>query len=540
MWRRQGQNDFADQASGGGTGVADALVYQDYIWVITEYAGRERALIGGLIASGKRPSAEDMAALAIYQGKVNQVWDFVERLEHFRNVLPAGGGKTLRQRFDDSFAKLRQPILAAYTGDAPMPSNLPSWWEASTGAIGLLLQSQQIITQRVSTELAAYRKSVAWDFMGSVYQLLFAIAAAISALAYINRRVIKPLRRLTEGMNAYAGGNRDVAVPGSERQDEFGQLAKTFEMLVEAQNRSHDKLEALVNERTAALLKSETQVRNVLNTVPDGVITCDADGAIESFNPAAVDIFGFAAEEIHGQNINRLLRSEAAFGVSTESAEESENFDAVALLASGACHMITGERKNGTRFQMEFAAREMWLEDRRMYTALARDVSRRKEAEEALRLAKEQAETASRAKSEFLANMSHELRTPLNAIIGYSEMLSEEMAELDHEDHVTDLRKIHKSGNHLLGLINDILDLSKIEAKKMDLYLESFAIGGPVTDAAATAEPMVAKNGNTLEVNCPQGMGEMVADATKVRQILFNLLSKRRQVYRRWPYHARC
>ena len=136
-----------------------------------------------------------------------------------------------------------------------------------------------------------------------------------------------------------------------------------------------------------------------------------------------------------------------------------------------------------------------------------------------------QLELADRHKSEFLANMSHELRTPLNAIIGYSEMLQEDAADLGAEQFTEDLGRINAAGKHLLELINAVLDLSKIEAGKMELYLETFEVGGLVRDIAAVIQPLAAKNANRLELRGPDEAGTMRADQTKVRQALFNLLS---------------
>ena len=135
------------------------------------------------------------------------------------------------------------------------------------------------------------------------------------------------------------------------------------------------------------------------------------------------------------------------------------------------------------------------------------------------------AEVANKAKSQFLANMSHELRTPLNAIIGYSEMLQEEAEFSEAEEFVPDLQKIQNAAQHLLSLINDILDLSKIEAGRMELYLESFEIAPLVKEVADTIHPLMEKKGNILKINCPQDIGSMHSDLTKVRQNLFNLLS---------------
>jgi len=142
-----------------------------------------------------------------------------------------------------------------------------------------------------------------------------------------------------------------------------------------------------------------------------------------------------------------------------------------------------------------------------------------------LQEANSQLAEASRHKSQFLANMSHELRTPLNAIIGYSEMLQEEAEEIGEEAFIPDLQKVNAAGKHLLGLINDILDLSKIEAGRMDLFLETFEVGQLVRDVEAIVQPLIEKNGNTLVVSCPDDLGTMHADQTKLRQTLFNLLS---------------
>jgi signal transduction histidine kinase len=142
-----------------------------------------------------------------------------------------------------------------------------------------------------------------------------------------------------------------------------------------------------------------------------------------------------------------------------------------------------------------------------------------------LQILMEAAQSANRAKSQFLANTTHELRTPMNAIIGYSEMLAEEAEGLGQKAFVPDLQKIRIAGKHLLSLIDNVLDLSKIEAGKMDLYLETFDIRAAIGDILTTVEPQIHKNSNELNMDIPPQIGEMRADLTKVRQILLNLLS---------------
>jgi signal transduction histidine kinase len=142
-----------------------------------------------------------------------------------------------------------------------------------------------------------------------------------------------------------------------------------------------------------------------------------------------------------------------------------------------------------------------------------------------LRLTQQEVEAATRAKSEFVANMSHELRTPLNAITLYAELLQENAEADGRDDDVADLNKIRVSSKHLLGLINGLLDLSKIEAGRMELSLETFDVRHTVEELIGTIDALVRKNGNTLAVTYDGDVGTMTADVTKTRQILFNLLS---------------
>ena len=163
--------------------------------------------------------------------------------------------------------------------------------------------------------------------------------------------------------------------------------------------------------------------------------------------------------------------------------------------------------------------------DANYFYVYGRDITLERRAQNELVSAKEAAEAASRTKGAFLANMSHELRTPLNAIIGYSELLQEEAEDLDVADLVPDLRKIQTAGKHLLSLINDVLDISKIEAGKMELHIESFELTPVIREAIVSVRPVIEKNQNELVVELGSDLGSIDCDRTKLRQVLVNLLS---------------
>jgi signal transduction histidine kinase/CheY-like chemotaxis protein len=156
---------------------------------------------------------------------------------------------------------------------------------------------------------------------------------------------------------------------------------------------------------------------------------------------------------------------------------------------------------------------------------LQREVQRHRETASKLHEAKDEAERANRAKSDFLAKMSHELRTPLNAVIGYSELMLEDAEGDSREEATADLRRINAAGKHLLSLVTDILDLSKIEADKMELAPEEFDFSRFIDDVAATCRTLIAENGNEFIIECPRDLGRAVSDATKLRQAVLNLLS---------------
>ena len=244
---------------------------------------------------------------------------------------------------------------------------------------------------------------------------------------------------------------------------------------------------------------------------PVAVVILDVEHNITSCNPAFEQLYGYDQAEIIGKNLDDLITT-----------EESRS-QAVGFTEEAGHHAVEGigrrRRKDGSLVDVQVLAVPVVVDGERVgMMGLYHDITE-------LLKARREAEAANSAKSQFLANMSHELRTPLNAIIGYSEMLQEDAEDAGQAPMVDDLQKIHSAGRHLLALINDVLDLSKIEAGKMELYVETFDVASAIDQVVATAHPLVQRKGNELVVASTDDLGAMHSDLTRIRQVLLNLLS---------------
>ncbi len=244
---------------------------------------------------------------------------------------------------------------------------------------------------------------------------------------------------------------------------------------------------------------------------PVAIVTLDPDHNVRSCNPAFEELYGYLEEEVVGRNLDDLVT------------DEQTRAEAVSYTTQASGETVQGmgqrRRKDGTLVDVEVLAVPVVVDDERVgMMGLYHDVTE-------LLSTRKEAEAANHAKSRFLASMSHELRTPLNAIIGYSEMLQEDAQDANQAAFLPDLEKIHAAGKHLLSLINDVLDLSKIEAGRMELYLETFEVCPLLSDVAMTVRPLIEQNANQLTIKCAPDIGSMHADMTRVRQVLLNLLS---------------
>ena len=332
---------------------------------------------------------------------------------------------------------------------------------------------------------------------------------------YVDRNLLARLAALRDSMLAIAGGNLQADIP-VQWNDELGRMAQALTVF---RDTAREVEEANLKE----IRETRRRLTDAIESISEGFSLYDAEHRLVLCNSVYRDLLfpGLKDTIVPGTPFETIIRRAAEQGLVRDAEGRVDAWVAERVARHRhprGPHVL--QRGDGSWIRIT----ERQTEDGGT-VAVYTDISELKRREEELEQARDVAQRATEAKSRFLANMSHELRTPLNAIIGYSEMLEEEARDQQVDGFVADLQRINAAGKHLLGLINAVLDLSKIEAGKMELYLETFEIAPVLRDIVAVLEPLARKNANRLEIDCDPALGAMRADVTKLRQALFNLVS---------------
>src|SRR5262245_25398491 len=454
--------------------------------------------------------------------------------------------------------------------------------------VDIVHQGKKIGVVHLVVSRSGVHQAILW-YIAGILALTVGIIASIYATSIVitQRYVARPLEALQRSAGLIASGNLSAPIDRTHR-DEIGHLARdldamrsSLQSLIEERRRNEERLEESnrtleqkVEERTSALqaktqeltqtveelralgevgraVSSTLDLETVLTIIVSHAVqlTGTDGGAIYEYDAGVGTFHLRATHQMHEDLIEALRSHPPRFGEGTIGHAAATRLPV--QIADIEEDTTYGERLRGLFRRHGFRARlavPLVREDQ-IVGAL---VVRRKapgafppELAELLqtfatqsvlaiqnaRLFREieekgrELQLASQHKSQFLANMSHELRTPMNAIIGVSEMLLEDARDLKHDDQIEPLERILRAGRHLLALINDILDLSKIEAGRMELHLESFSIGSLIEDVVTTIGPLAEKNANRVQLECPADLGSMRADPTRVRQALLNLTS---------------
>ena len=347
-----------------------------------------------------------------------------------------------------------------------------------------------------------------------VYGTLVALIVSILIAFMVGRSIVTPIKSITAVMQRLSAGETEVEIGHRDRRDEVGSMVQAIDVFRRNIIEKHMMEQALTE---------------AIEAISEGFSLYDGDDRLVICNTRYKDMFSYSEGAVRpGTTFTKIIESAVAEGL----IEDAKTDGAAWVARRIAFHRRPSEPHLQHRSDGRWIRVSERLTGNGGVVATYTDITELKlrEAELAdlvqqLEVARDAADEASRTKSSFLANMSHELRTPLNAIIGVTELLQEDAREFNRNDEIEPLDRVQRAARHLLTLINDILDLSKIEAGRMELVLESFPIAAMVEDVTHTVEPIASKGGNKLVMRCSPAIGSMYADQMRVRQALMNLVS---------------
>ncbi len=353
----------------------------------------------------------------------------------------------------------------------------------------------------------------------------FADLAALSAAGGLERLIVDPGGALDKANST--GKTFSVATRGGDTLSAEGRLytvpwmGESAFMLVLIRTAADDRLRA--SQHALATAETETrELKSILDTATDGIVVVDRDGRVLALNRSAEALFGYDSREVALRPFTELFAPESERAARDYLDGLAQN-GVASVLNDG--REVIGRVRQGGLIPL-FMTMGRVGDGAAKFCAVFRDITQWKRAEEELLNAKRHAERASSAKSDFLAKISHEIRTPLNAIIGFSEVMMEErFGPVGNDRYREYLKDIHASGGHLVSLVNDLLDLSKIEAGKLDLTFASVNLNELMQQCVALMQPQANRERIIIRSSLSPALPAIVADARSVRQIVLNLLS---------------
>jgi adenylate cyclase len=345
--------------------------------------------------------------------------------------------------------------------------------------------------------------------------LLSLLSSVLIIWLYVDRNLLARLAGLSQSMLAIAGGNLRATLPGAGR-DEIGRMAEALRLF-------RDTAIEVEEKNLREIAEARQRLIDAIESISEGFALYDVEDRLVLCNSRYREILypGIADAVVPGARFETIIRKAVQGGLIEDAKGCEEQWIAERLAAH--------RDPNVTLIQRRMPDRWIQVNERRITgggtVAIYTDISELKQHEAEIEIARDEAMAATQAKSKFLASMSHELRTPLNAILGITEMLQEDATEAGQTELVEPLGRVTRAGKNLLKLINEVLDLSKIEAGRLELHIEEFDVASTVQDAVSTVLPVAEKNQNRIDIHCPNDIGSMRGDQFRVRQVLLNLLS---------------
>ena len=399
--------------------------------------------------------------------------------------------------------------------DAPMATMMLGQTDDAFKAVDTDVQDLSAAISYNATDVSTALYSAAeWNETLIIQITLAGILISTFVALFVGRSIVRPIKSITDVMQRLSAGEINVDIGHRDRRDEIGRMVDAI-----------DVFRKNIIDRRAM----EQTLTEAIEAISEGFSLYNAEDRIVVCNTRYKEMFSYGRDTaMAGTSFESITANALKHGLIREAQSDPQRWLAERL----ARH----RNPSGPHIQHRSDGRWVRISERRTtnggVVATYADITELKQHEaeldalvHELAAARDSADEANRTKSSFLANMSHELRTPLNAIIGYSEILQEDVADLGRQNLIPDLKKIEGAGRHLLGLINDILDLSKIEAGRMDVFIEKIEIVPLLDEVRAIIVPMAEKNGNTIEFRLAENLGTMHTDRTKLKQSLLNILS---------------
>src|SRR5262245_19150247 len=494
----------------------------DLATTISGYIPRQRALQeiasinDALLKAANAPSPGDLALIAFSLHRSINVLEsvvpdineklqtrFERRVAEFNELIDG----------ENSIPKVREEELALLSKGTKLITENERLSRTLTAAVDRLVFSAGHQIAAAGREAATVQRYGTGVVLTSA--LLSLLSSALVIWFYVDRNLLARLTGVSRSMLAIAGGDLRAPLPETGR-DEIGRMAEALRLFRDTAVEVEEK-----NLREVA--EARQRLIDAIESISEGFALYDAEDRLVLCNNRYREILypGIVDAIIPGERFETVIRQAVRRGLIEDAKDCEEEWIAKRL----------EYHRSPSGSIMQHRSHDHWIQvnERRITgggtVAVYSDITPLKRHETELEFARDQAMAATQAKSSFLASMSHELRTPLNAILGIVEMLEEDAQLRDEGELLEPLGRVSRAGRHLLRLINEVLDLSKIEAGRLELQIEDFDIASVIKEVAATVQPLAKKNRNELVIRCPPGIGRLCSDPLRVRQILLNLLS---------------
>lgn len=493
--------------------VTQHLRVKHFIRIITDYSGRERALIGQLIVENADPTPEELAQLLRGQGIIEISWRISGMIAEHSGLFPA-----IRPQFKDAQSHyltmqdmIKDIFYVPYARHgASYPISVDFWFELSTQASDSLKALKLAAFKETHRYMQSLTHSMQREIIWDGVFLLLALGICLYSFRMITRRVIQPIHQMVEALTNTVAGKPVTFAPATDRQDEIGKLSgvlQAFQQNAEA-----------VRLATAELKRSEIKLRAVVDHALDGLITINEKGSIESFNPACERIFGYRADEVIGQNVKILM---------PEPYHSEHDGYLSRYLRTGDAHIIgtagrevRAKRKDGSIFPMDLSISAFQLADGKHFSGIIRDITVRKEAEANLLRYTRALERSNKELDDFAYIASHDLKEPLRGIHNHSRFLLEDNEDKLDPDSAGRLHRLVYLSQRMEKLVNDLLYFSRLG--RQELAIQPTDINAVIHDIESTIDVLLEERHGKIIV--PHTLPTITCDKPRVTEVFRNLI----------------